>query len=63
MNLTAGPDEARARAEANFKKEERAKDGAKAIAAYLANSRRLVREKDRKAEGATAGQRGGREKG
>jgi hypothetical protein len=42
--LTAKSDEARARAEANFKKEERAKDGAKAMTEYQANSR-LVREK------------------
>jgi hypothetical protein len=38
------PDEARARAEANFKKEERARDGAKAMMEYQANGR-LVREK------------------
>jgi hypothetical protein len=37
-------DEARARAEANFRKEERAKDGAKAMMEYEANIR-LVREK------------------
>ena len=37
-------DEARARAEANFKKEERAKDGAKAMMEYQANGR-MVREK------------------
>ena len=42
--MTARPDEARARAEANFKKEERARDGAKAMTEYLENSR-LVREK------------------
>jgi len=36
--------EARARAEANFKKQERAKDGAKAMMEYQANSR-VVREK------------------
>jgi len=36
--------EARARAETNFKKEERAKDGAKAMMEYQANSR-AVREK------------------
>jgi uncharacterized protein involved in exopolysaccharide biosynthesis len=36
--------EARARAEANFKKEERAKDGAKAMMEYQANSK-VVREK------------------
>ena len=44
MNLTKRPDEARARAEANFKKEERAKDGAKAMMEYL-NNARLVRER------------------
>lgn len=38
------PNEARARAEANFKKEERAKEGAEAMLEYQANSR-LVREK------------------
>lgn len=37
-------DEARARAEANFKKEERAKDGGKAMMEYQANSR-MIREK------------------
>jgi hypothetical protein len=42
--LTTKSDEARARAEANFKKEERAKDGAQAIMEYQANSR-MVREK------------------
>jgi len=36
--------EARARAEASFKKEERAKDGAKAMMEYVANSK-MVREK------------------
>ena len=36
--------EARARAEASFKKEERAKDGAKAMMEYLANGR-MVRER------------------
>ena len=36
--------EAKARAEASFKKEERAKDGAKAMMEYQANSR-VVREK------------------
>ena len=44
MTLAARSDEARARAEANFKKEERAKEGAKAMMEYQANSR-LVREK------------------
>jgi hypothetical protein len=42
--LTAKVDEARARADANFKKEERAKEGAKAMMEYQANSQ-LVREK------------------
>jgi hypothetical protein len=36
--------EVRARAEANFKKEERAKEGAKAMLEYQTNSR-IVREK------------------
>jgi hypothetical protein len=38
------PSQARSRAEASFKKEERAKDGAKAMVEYQANSR-MVREK------------------
>jgi len=42
--LITKSDEARVRAEANFKKEERAKDGAKAMMEYQANSR-MVREK------------------
>jgi hypothetical protein len=42
--LTTKSDEVRARAEANFKKEERAKDGARAMMEYQANSR-MVREK------------------
>ncbi len=42
--MTTRSDEARARAEANFKKEERAREGAKAMMEYQANSR-LVREK------------------
>jgi len=42
--LTTRVDEARARAEANFRNEERAKDGAKAMMEYEANIR-LVREK------------------
>ena len=45
--LTTRSDEARARAEANFKKEERAKEGAKAMMEYQANAR-LVREKTEK---------------
>ena len=36
--------DARARADASFKKEERAKDGAKAMMEYLANGR-MVRER------------------
>jgi len=42
--LTTGSNEARARAEASFRKEERAKDGAKAMMEYQANAR-MVREK------------------
>jgi len=42
--LTTESNEARARAEASFKKEERAKDGAKAMTEYQANAR-MVREK------------------
>jgi hypothetical protein len=42
--LTTGSDEARARAEASFRKEERAKHGAKAMMDYQANAR-MVREK------------------
>jgi hypothetical protein len=42
--LTTKPNEARARAEASFKKEERAKEGAKAMMEYHA-SIRMVREK------------------
>jgi hypothetical protein len=44
MILTTGSDDARARAEASFKKRERAKDGANAMTEYQANSR-MVREK------------------
>lgn len=44
MTLTTRSDEARNRAEANFKKEQRAKEGAKAMLEYQANGR-LVREK------------------
>jgi hypothetical protein len=44
MTLTTRSDEARNRAEANFKKEQRAKEGAKAMMEYQANGR-LVREK------------------
>lgn len=42
--MTAKSNDARARAEANFRKEERAKEGAKAMMEYQANSR-LIREK------------------
>jgi len=42
--LTAGLNEARARAEARFTKQERAEDGAKAAMEYQANAR-AVREK------------------
>jgi hypothetical protein len=42
--LTTGSDAARARAEASFKKEERAKEGAKAMMEYQANGR-MIREK------------------
>ena len=43
-SLTTRSDDARSRAEANFKKEERAKEGAKAMMEYQANSR-MVRAK------------------
>jgi hypothetical protein len=42
--LTAQSNEVRARAEASFRKEERAKDGAKAMMDYQAKAR-MVREK------------------
>jgi len=42
--LTTESKEARARAEASFRKEERAKEGARAMIEYQANSR-MVREK------------------
>ena len=42
--MATEPNEARARAEASFRKEERAKDGAKAMMEYQANSR-MIREK------------------
>jgi hypothetical protein len=42
--LTTRSDDARTRAEASFKKEQRAKEGAKAMMEYQANSR-MVREK------------------
>jgi len=45
MTLTTqSKDDARARAEASFTKEERAKEGAKAMMEYQANAR-IVREK------------------
>ncbi len=44
MTLTTKSDAARARAEASFRKEERAKEGAKAMMEYQANSR-MVRER------------------
>ena len=44
MTLTTKSNEARARAEASFRKEERAKEGAKAMMEYQANSR-MIREK------------------
>jgi hypothetical protein len=40
--LATRSDEVRARAEANFKKEERAKDGAKAMMEYHAASRMIL---------------------
>jgi hypothetical protein len=42
--LKSGSNEARARAEASFRKDERARDGAKAMMEYQANAR-MVREK------------------
>ena len=44
MTLTTKSNEARARAEASFRKKERAKEGAKAMMEYQANSR-MIREK------------------
>jgi len=41
--LATKPNEARARAEASFRKEERAKEGAKAMMEYQANSRMIVK--------------------
>ena len=40
--LSTKPNEARVRAEANFKKEERAREGAKAMMEYQANSRAVL---------------------
>jgi hypothetical protein len=45
--LTTRSDEARARAEANFRKEVRAKDGAKAMMEYQASSRALREKTER----------------
>ena len=42
--MATEPNKARARAEASFRKEERAKEGAKAMMEYQANSR-MIREK------------------
>ena len=42
--MATKPNVARARAEASFRKEERAKEGAKAMMEYRANSR-MIREK------------------
>ena len=42
--MATKPNVARARAEASFRKEDRAKEGAKAMMEYLANSR-MIREK------------------
>lgn len=42
--MKSGSNEARARAEASFRKDERARDGAKAMMEYQANAR-MVREK------------------
>ena len=42
--MTTKSNEARARAEASFRKEERAKEGAKAVMEYQANTR-MIREK------------------
>ena len=44
MIVKSGSNEARARAEASFRKDERARDGAKAMMEYQANAR-MVREK------------------
>jgi hypothetical protein len=45
--LTAKSNEARTRAEANFRKEERAKEGAKAMLEYQANSKRVLEKTER----------------
>lgn len=62
--LTTASSEARARAEASFRKEERAKEGAQAMMEYQANNR-MIREKTarlkalRLAKEAAAKERGG----
>ena len=45
--LTTETNEARARAEASFRKEERAKEGAKAMMEYQANSRMIRKKTER----------------
>jgi len=45
--LTTESNEARARAEANFRKEERAKEGAKAMTDYQANARMIRKKTER----------------
>ena len=45
--MTTKSDEVRARADANFRKEERAKDGAKAMLEYQANSKRTLEKTER----------------
>jgi hypothetical protein len=45
--VKSGSNETRARAEASFKKDERARDGAKAMMEYQANAR-MVRERTEK---------------
>jgi hypothetical protein len=57
--LTTGSDEARARAQASFKKEERAKEGTKAMMEYLQQP--YGSRKDRAVKSAPIGQRGCRQ--
>ena len=45
--MTTKSNEARARAEASFKREERAKEGAKAVMEYQANSRMIGEKTER----------------
>ena len=45
--MATKPNEARARAEASFRKEERAKGGAKAMVEYQANSRMIRKKMER----------------